>query len=46
METDLRGVLVRLPSDSSVTFAIEQAKQNSCPFSCHEIVISLVKGVV
>jgi hypothetical protein len=42
----LRGALVRLPSDSNVTFAIERAKQNSCPFNCHEIVISLVKGVM
>ena len=30
--------------DRSVTFATERPNQNSCPFYCHKIVISLVKG--
>jgi hypothetical protein len=32
--------------DGSVTFAMQRAKQNSCPFYSHKIVISLVKGVL
>jgi hypothetical protein len=32
--------------DSSVTFAMQRANQNGCPFYYHEIVISLVKGVL
>ena len=36
---------VRKP-DRNVNFATERADPNSCPFYCHKIVISLVKGNV
>jgi hypothetical protein len=32
--------------DGSVTFAMQRTNQNSCPFYCHKIVISVVKGVL
>jgi hypothetical protein len=38
--------LLRPQTDRSVTFATERANQNSCPFYCHKIVISLVKGMM
>jgi len=42
----LKGALVHPQTDRNVTFAIERAHQNSCPFYCSKIVISLVKGNV
>jgi len=39
-------VVAHLPSDRNVTFTIERANQDSCPYHCHKIVILLVKGNV
>jgi hypothetical protein len=38
--------LVVPQTNRNVTFAIEHANPNSCPFYCRKIVISLVKGNV
>lgn len=38
--------LVRPQTDRTVTFAAERANPSSCPFYCHKIVISLVKGKI
>ena len=37
---------MHLQTDGTVTFLTERANQNSCPFYCHKIVISLRKGNV